>query len=127
MSSPLPAVTDVPIVCVYVDDIEAAKEFYENLLGLKDPSRMGPEAWVYSLTDTVGLYLEGGNRRSETNKDMTRASFILRTPSAFSLFTRMKGAGVRLLHDNPSPLGDNNHWFLVADPAGNIIEIIGGA
>ncbi len=45
---------------LYVDDLEAAKEFYENLLGLKDPSRMGPEAWFYSLTDTVGLYLEGG-------------------------------------------------------------------
>lgn len=119
-------VSGVPIVCVYVDDFDAARKFYEEILGLNHPSSMGPEACYYQITSDLGLYLERGNRRAAIDQGVARPSFVLRTRSASDLHARMSRMNARLLHRQPSHMGDDNYWFMFADPAGNIIEIIGG-
>jgi len=126
MSTSTGTITGVPIVCAYVDDLPQAQRFYEDLLGLKDPSPMGANACYYQVTDALGVYVEQVKRRVETDPSTTRASFVLGTPSASALFNAMREAGVKLHHANPVDMGGGQFWFLLSDPSGNVIEILGG-
>ncbi len=110
---------------VYVDDYEAAAAFYGGVLGLEKLHDMGSQACFYGLDDDTGLYLQGGNRRAEYDKDTMRVAFVFAVESASATHDRLKRAGVKFVHEEPVAMGGDNYWFQFYDPAGNLLEALG--
>ncbi len=54
------------------------------------------------------------------------SGFGLSVESASALFERLRTEGITLLHEVPVNMGHEQYWFMFRDPAGNIIEVIGG-
>ncbi len=111
---------------VYVDDFEPAYEFYEKVLGLEKAYDMGTAACFFKLPDDTGLYLQGKNQRASYAPDTMRAAFVFSVDSAGATHERLKAAGVRFIHAEPQHMGGDNYWFQFYDPAGNILEALGG-
>jgi predicted enzyme related to lactoylglutathione lyase len=120
------AITGIPFACVYVDDLGTACAFYGDLLGLEKQSDMGPDACFFRVGADSGLYLEGKNNAAEIRRDSVRAAFALSVPSASALYAKLESAGTRFVHSAPMDMGQDYYWFQFYDPAGNIIEVLGG-
>ena len=121
-----PFVNRVSFVSVYVDDFSEALSFYQKHFGFEKKHDMGPKASWGKIGD-VGLYIEGGNTPLKTEPKNVRASFVLRVDSARSLFDRLKSDGVRMVQTEVQDMGSGDFWFQFYDPAGNILEVLGGA
>ena len=111
---------------VYVDDYERAYEFYAGVLGLEKEYDMGSAACFFKLPDNTGLYLQGKNKTASYAEDTVRAGFVFSVESAATTYERLKAAGVRFIHNEPRHMGGDNYWFQFYDPAGNILEALGG-
>jgi predicted enzyme related to lactoylglutathione lyase len=111
---------------VYVDDFEKAYRFYAEVLGLEKEYDMGSAACFFKLPDNTGLYLQGKNKTASYSEDTARAAFVFSVASAAATYERLKGAGVRFIHAEPRHMGGDNYWFQFYDPAGNILEALGG-
>ena len=120
------AIKGIAFVSVYVDDFRKSFDFYSGTLGLKKSFEMGPQACFFDLGDESGLYLQGGNNPATYDKDTMRPSFVLSVESASAMHAKLKSAGVKFVHDAPVEMAPNNFWFMFYDPAGNILEILGG-
>ena len=119
-------ISGVQFVAVYVDDFETNFVFYNKVLGLEKNYEMGVNACFFNIGQNFTLYLEGGNRRIELDKKTMRTSFVLQVESASALFEKLKKAGINLIQDAPLEMGKGEFWFQFYDPAGNILEILGG-
>lgn len=119
-------VKGIAFASVYVPDFKAAYAFYSEVLGLEKLYDMGDAACFFKLDDDTGLYLQGGNRPAEYDKDTMRTAFVLSVESAGATWKRLEDAGVRFVHDEPMHMGGENWWFQFLDPAGNILEALGG-
>jgi len=111
---------------VYVDDFERACEFYEKVLGLEKEYDMGSAACFFRLPDNTGLYLQGKNKAVTYGEDAMRSAFVFSVDSASATYDRLKAAGVRFIHAEPRHMGGEQYWFQFYDPAGNILEALGG-
>lgn len=111
---------------VYVDDFERAYEFYAGVLGLVKEYDMGSAACFFKLPDNTGVYLQGKNKSASYGEDTMRAAFVFSVESAAATHERLKAAGVRFIHAEPKDMGGDNYWFQFYDPAGNILEVLGG-
>ncbi len=111
---------------VYVDDFQRASEFYAGVLGLEKEYDMGSAACFFKLPDNTGLYLQGKNKTASYGEDTMRAGFVLSVESAAATHERLKSAGVRFIHKEPRHMGGEQYWFQFYDPAGNILEVLGG-
>ena len=111
---------------VYVDDFERAYEFYAGVLGLEKEYDMGSAACFFKLPDDTGLYLQGKNKTASYAEDTMRAAFVFSVESAGATHERLKAAGVRFIHAEPMDMGGEQYWFQFYDPAGNILEALGG-
>jgi predicted enzyme related to lactoylglutathione lyase len=111
---------------VYVDDFERAYEFYDGVLGLEKEYDMGSAACFFKLPDDTGLYLQGKNKTASYAEDTMRAAFVFSVESAGATHERLKAAGVRFIHAEPMDMGGEQYWFQFYDPAGNILEALGG-
>jgi predicted enzyme related to lactoylglutathione lyase len=111
---------------VYVDDFEKAYQFYAEVLGLEKEYDMGSAACFFKLPDNTGLYLQGKNKTASYAEDTMRAGFVFSVESAAATYERLKLAGARFIHAEPKHMGGDNYWFQFYDPAGNILEVLGG-
>jgi predicted enzyme related to lactoylglutathione lyase len=111
---------------VYVEDFEKAYQFYANVLGLEKQYEMGSAACFFKLPDNTGLYLQGKNKPASYAEDTMRAAFVFSVESAAATYDRLKVAGVRFIQAEPMDMGGDNYWFQFYDPAGNILEVLGG-
>jgi predicted enzyme related to lactoylglutathione lyase len=111
---------------VYVDDFELAYQFYEKVLGLEKEYDMGSAACFFKLPDNTGLYLQGKNKPASYVGDTMRAAFVFSVESASATHERLKAAGVRFIQAEPMDMGGEQYWFQFYDPAGNILEVLGG-
>jgi len=111
---------------VYVDDFEKAYQFYADVLGLEKEYDMGSAACFFKLPDNTGLYLQGKNKAASYAGDTMRAAFVFSVESAKATHERLKAAGVRFIHTEPMDMGGEQYWFQFYDPAGNILEALGG-
>jgi predicted enzyme related to lactoylglutathione lyase len=111
---------------VYVDDFERAYDFYSRVLDLEKEYDMGGAACFFKLPDNTGLYLQGKNKTANYGEDTMRAAFVFSVESAAATYERLKGTGVRLIHTEPKHMGGEQYWFQFYDPAGNILEALGG-
>jgi predicted enzyme related to lactoylglutathione lyase len=111
---------------VYVDDFEKAYEFYSGVLGLEKEYDMGSAACFFKLPDNTGLYLQGKNKTASYGEDTMRAGFVFSVESAGTTLERLKAAGVRFVQNEPRHMGGEQYWLQFYDPAGNILEVLGG-
>ncbi len=111
---------------VYVDDFGRAFEFYEKVLGLEKEYDMGSAACFFKLPDNTGLYLQGKNKSASYKEDTMRAGFAFSVESAGATYDRLKAAGVGFIQNEPRHMGGEQYWFQFFDPAGDILEALGG-
>jgi predicted enzyme related to lactoylglutathione lyase len=111
---------------VYADDFGRAYEFYAGVLGLEKEYDMGSAACFFKLSDNTGLYLQGKNKTASYDKDTMRTGFVFSVESAAATYERLRTAGVKLIQKEPQHMGGEQYWFQFYDPAGNILEVLGG-
>jgi predicted enzyme related to lactoylglutathione lyase len=116
----------VNIVNVYVEDFPSGHKFYADVLGLQKEHDIGEKGCYFKIGDNFGLILEGGNERREIHEKMVRTSFIFVVESVQSLFDKLKSYNIETIQDKPLDVGNNEYWFQFRDPAGNILEAVGG-
>lgn len=119
-------ITGVAFVSSYVDDFPTAYRFYNEVLGLEKEFDMGASACFFKLGASSGLYLQGSGAPAPVNEKSIRSSFTLKVASASALYARLQEAGVRFVQNEPMDMGGDNYWFQFHDPAGNILEVLGG-
>ena len=113
---------------VYVDDYKKACDFYRNTLGLKKKFdwKNGKECFFRIGEKDWGLYLQAGNKKRKVDSKTTRTSFVLSVKSAFKMHKKLKKSRVKLVQQAPLQMGEGDYWFQFYDPAGNILEVLGG-
>lgn len=116
----------VAFVSAYVEDFETSYKFYNEVLGLEKEYDMGKLACFFKLGNDSGLYLQGCNNKIIYEANTMRTAFVLSVTSAFAMFEKLKGAGVKFIQNEPMDMGQGSYWFQFFDPAGNILEILGG-
>jgi catechol 2,3-dioxygenase-like lactoylglutathione lyase family enzyme len=108
-------------VTVSADAEAEAKNFYGNVLGLKQlpkPSGARPSgAWYQIGANQLHLSVEKEERGPLTTGHICFAVSDLRTAE-----TRFREAGVEILPD-PRPI-EGTSRFYVRDPGGNLLEIV---
>ena len=119
-------VTGFSFVSIYADDFPKAFKFYTEVLGFQKEYDMGEDACFLKVGEEDGLYLEGGHRVKRDDPLTTRATFTLSVPSAFSFFAKLKEYNVEFIDEAPRKVGEGHYWFQFLDPAGNILEALGG-
>ncbi len=120
-------ITALGFVTVYVDDFTAALEFYQDILGLEQSFQPDTESCFFAIGATrFGLLLRGGLAPAKSSAEAAHTSFVLMVDSALKLFEKLRLNGVKLLHEAPMDMGEGDFWFQFHDPAGNVLEVLGG-
>jgi len=137
-------------VGVVVADIEKSLDFYTNVIGMKKVSEFDVDtefSKVSGLANGVPFHVdvlkledspEGnqwklmsfGTKASHPMpkhiQDDTGPQYItIMVNSLEPVLNRIKKHNVKLMGDTPVPLGPDQHFVLVQDPDGTIIELIG--
>lgn len=114
-------------VSVYVDDFSKAVEFYGEVLGLEKSYDAGPDSCFFSVGgNRYGLHVAGGARPRKTKPEDCHASFVLIVESAAALHQRLRLNFVPVVQEEPVDRGEGDYWFQFPDPAGNLLEALGG-
>ena len=118
-------VKSINFASIYVDDYNRAFAFYQKHFGYEVKHPMGDQASWGKAGDAT-IYIEGGNRPSDTTEKSVRASVVFNVASASKFFEQLKADGIPLIHSEPQNMSADDYWFQFRDPAGNILEILGG-
>lgn len=135
---------------VVVADIDKSLDFYINVIGMKKVGEFdvdGEFGRISGLSDGVAFHVdvlkledqpdanqwklmsfgkEAGHPASKHIQDDTGMQYITISVTSLAPFLkRIKKHNVELLGETPVPLGTDNHFVLVQDPDGTIIELIG--
>jgi catechol 2,3-dioxygenase-like lactoylglutathione lyase family enzyme len=133
-----------------VTDIEKSLDFYINVIGMKKVSEFDVDkefSKISGLADGVPIHVnvlkledspeanqwkiisfgkEAAHPLPKYIQDDTGMQFItIMVKSLEPFLKRIKKHNVKLLGDTPVPLGTDQHFVLVQDPDGTIIELIG--
>ena len=128
LSAEAAKITGMSFAVVYVDDFAKALEFYADILALEKTHVAEKDACFFAIgPNKYGLFLAGGARARATKPEDSHAGFLLLVESAGALHQRLKLNGVKLVHDEPMDRGEGDYWFQFHDPAGNLLEVLGGA
>ncbi|MCF7920950.1 MAG: VOC family protein [Candidatus Cloacimonetes bacterium] len=120
-------IRSIAFATIYADDYEKNLDFYLNVMGLEKSFDMAKNSCFLKLGDeNFGVYLEGGNKPNIIDSATTRSSIMFTVDSASALFAKLQAQNVELLHKEPQDMGEGDYWFMFKDPAGNILEILGG-
>lgn len=135
---------------VVVADIDKSLDFYINVIGMKKVGEFdvdGEFGRISGLSGGVAFHVdvlkledqpdanqwklmsfgkEAGHPASKHIQDDTGMQYITISVTSLAPFLkRIKKHNVELLGETPVPLGTDNHFVLVQDPDGTIIELIG--
>lgn len=119
-------VKSIGMASVYAEDYEVSFKFYNGLLGLDNIIPMGNNACFFRLPGEQGIYLAGGYKLPAGENDKVRTTFTLDVDSAFEMYDKLSGSGIKIIQDKPVEMGENMFWFQCYDPSGNIVEFLGG-
>jgi predicted enzyme related to lactoylglutathione lyase len=111
-------VTRVDYVRVPVDDIEKAKEFYGNVLGLPQNTKLDHEDWVEYEASNVTLAVMTPHTHDYEFAPLPPATIALGVPDVAAAKSQLEAAGVAVgdMWDSGVCRGAG-----VSDPAGNRI------
>jgi catechol 2,3-dioxygenase-like lactoylglutathione lyase family enzyme len=123
MSSTTALATGVNVVAIYVTDLKKAKDFYINILGLKEKDSTPPGVMLEA--GDFPIYLEG-DRSGKVNPGVKKptTSVVFETKSVKTAYERLKGQGVQI-EQGYVAYGDEFAVFRISDPDGNVIEFTG--
>ena len=123
-------ITGIRFGACYVDDWDAGREFYEQVLGLAVGFEAMPgQVLFYAFgEDPFGIMLckVAGAASGKVGVGTAHAAFVLSVASAGALHAKLTAAGVEIPQDAPIEMGEGDHWFQFFDPAGNLLEVLGG-
>ena len=117
-------VSSIAVIGIYVSDLQAAKAFYVDDLGLEDKGDMGPGCFL-ALGET-SFYLEGGRNKNHKNQklqdaDITICFNVQSVKQAYDEIAK-RDIPIAMKYTEYSP---DYAVFMIADPDGNIIELTG--
>ena len=114
--------------CLYVDDLEAAKQFYTRVLGLELYSEvLGRHAFfrcgeaMFLLFDARATRQPGGMVPTHGAEGPGHAAFALRPAEAAQWRAHLERQGVPIEQEVAWPNGGHSLYF--RDPAGNSLEV----
>jgi predicted enzyme related to lactoylglutathione lyase len=112
---------------IYVDDLEKALTFYQKYFGFTTKFTMDDNShWGPAADGKINLWIGGGYKRADTTERSTRSSIMYSVASAGEFFAQLKADGVPTMQAEPQAMGEGDFWFQFMDPAGNILEALGG-
>ena len=117
-------VQEMKFVLVYVDKLESCQPFYEKYLGFEQTDEFRPGE-IYGKCGEVEMWMGEGYDRVETNTSSVRATVMLGVDSAGKLFDQLKAGGETVIQEAPVDMG-GLYWLQFLDPAGNVVEVLGG-
>jgi catechol 2,3-dioxygenase-like lactoylglutathione lyase family enzyme len=137
-------------VGVVAQDINKSLDFYINVIGMTKVGEFDVDEGfgkISGLTDGLAFHVdilklqdspdanqwkvmsfkkEGSHPMSTYIHDDTGPQYItISVNSLEPILKRIKKENVKLLGETPVPLGETDHFVLVQDPDGTIIELIG--
>lgn len=137
-------------VGLVVTDIEKALDFYTNVVGMKKVGEFDVDEEFgksSGLSDGIAFHVDvlkledspeanqwklmsfgkdAGHPRSKFIQDDTGMQYItIMVKSLEPFLKRIEKHNVKLLGDTPIPLGPDQHFVLIQDPDGTIVELIG--
>ena len=137
-------------VGVVTKDITKSLDFYINVIGMTKVGEFDVDenfGKISGLTDGIAFHVdvlklqdnpeanqwklmsfkkEGSHPMPEYIHDDTGMQYItINVNSLDPVLKRIKKNNVKLLGETPVPLGEKDHFVLVQDPDGTIIELIG--
>ncbi len=118
-------IKSINFASIYVEDYNQALSFYQKHFGYEVKFPMGDNA-SWGKAGEAAIYLEGGNKPVDVTEKSIRVSVVFNVASASVFFDQLKSDGVRLIQSEPLNMGADDYWFQFRDPAGNILEILGG-
>lgn len=104
-------------VSLTIDDIEEARRFYVDVLGLQELSRPGfdfPGVWLRSESQEIHLMAY------DDHEAPRRQHFAFRVDDLDGTIEELQGKGVKVSDPNTLPTGRQAFF---RDPSGNLIEI----
>jgi predicted enzyme related to lactoylglutathione lyase len=118
------SVTKMSFALIYVDDLETNKKFYEKYLGFKQEQEFRPGE-IFGKLGEIQCWMGSGYERVQADEKSTRATVMLGVDSVGKLFDQLKSGGEKLIHEKPVEMQEGIYWLQFADPAGNVIEVLG--
>jgi len=114
----------IAVISVNVHDMDQAVAFYTDTLGFAVRSDKGAPYFVELANEGPRLVLQLAERPTKADYPSGACVLInLGVADAEAELARFRESGAELLHDSlrESPVGP---YFAVADPSGNVIELI---
>jgi predicted enzyme related to lactoylglutathione lyase len=118
-------VTSFKFASIYVDNLDACQKFYETYLGFQKTAEFSPGEIFGNLGD-VEMWMGEGYERIDAGERAARATLVLGVDSVGSLFEALQAGNVKTVQDSPVEMQEGVFWLQFVDPAGNIIEVLGG-
>ena len=111
---------------IYCDDLHTAVEFYRELLQLPEGMHLTDSSCYFPMANSTGLFIESGYPKKEIAETDARTTFTIKVDSAKKFHTKLVKKKVRVVQMQPMQMSDEIYWFQFFDPAGNLVEILGG-
>ncbi len=118
------AITKMNFALIYVDDLEPNRKFYEKYLGFKQEQEFRPGE-IFGTLGEIHCWIGSGYKRADTDEKSTRATVMLGVDSVGVLFDQLKSGGEKIIQERPVEMQKGVYWLQFADPAGNIVEVLG--
>ena len=119
----LKSVSWLGYVVLQCRDIEAARKFYRDVMGL--PIAYERADWIQFQIGATGLVLQplnGGLRDRRTEQPRVQLGFRFRYDEINACYSELKARGVEVL-EPPSDQGWGHRTLFFADPEGNLLEV----
>lgn len=117
-------ITSIGMGSIYVDDFKKAYEFYSGMLGLE--GKPGENSCFYQLNKEQAIYVEGNYNPVAKDPKGVKSAITFRVESALMMFDKLKNSDIEMIQNEPMKMAENIYWFQCFDPAGNIVEFLGG-
>lgn len=118
-------VKSLKFACIYVDELDASQKFYETYLGFQKTADFGDEE-IFGKLGEVELWMGAGYQRLDGGAKSARATVMFGITSVGNLFNALKSGQVPIIQDAPVEMQEGVYWLQFVDPAGNVIEVLGG-
>ena len=113
-------------VFLYYRDLEGAKHFYREILGLTE-YRESDHIWQYRITpdSLIGLVADGHGYLPVSDTKPVMPAFHLAPDEDIEEFFRyLKNKGVKMLDDEVRSFSTVAKVFLIEDPEGHVLEFV---
>ncbi|MBE2217667.1 MAG: VOC family protein [Ignavibacteria bacterium] len=117
-------ITSIKMGSIYVDNFGKAMEFYKDLLGLK--GEPGENSCFFPISPKQAIYVEGKYKPVKSDSGSVRSAITFEVASTGEMLNKLRSADIKIVQEIPVQMSDELFWFQCFDPAGNIVEFLGG-